>query len=315
VPVNVGGIDVIVGASIGISMYPQDAQTREVLFQAADTAMYRAKGAGRNRYRLFEQEMTVASQVRMALEVSLRPALARGEFELHYQPRYALDGMRLYGMEALIRWNHPERGRVPPQQFIGIAEETGLINAIGRWVLEEACARTRGLMDEYGRKLVVSVNVSARQLAQAGFAGEVRETLARTGLPPGCLELELTESALIEDIEHTASMLRELKGLGIQLAVDDFGTGYSSLAYLRRFPIDVLKLDRSFVMQQDDNVTTVDFVKAFVDMAHALGMAVVAEGVETAEVLEFLRAARCDQAQGYHLARPMPLAQLRGVIG
>ncbi len=318
-PVSVGGSDVIVGASIGISMYPQDAQTRELLFQTADTAMYRAKSAGRNRYRFFEPEMTVATQVRMALEVSLRPALARGEFELHYQPRYALDkaslgGLTLYGMEALIRWNHPERGRVPPQQFIGIAEETGLINAIGRWVLEEACSRTRCMMAEYGRKLVVSVNVSARQLAQAGFADEVRAILARTGLTADCLELELTESALIEDIERTASMLRELKGLGIRIAVDDFGTGYSGLAYLRRFPIDVLKLDRSFVMEQDGNVTTFDFVKAFVDLAHALGMAVVAEGVETEEVLHFLRAARCDQAQGYYLARPMPLDGLCALL-
>jgi diguanylate cyclase (GGDEF)-like protein/PAS domain S-box-containing protein len=314
-PIQVGGIDVIVGASIGISMYPQDAQTRELLFQTADTAMYRAKNAGRNRYRLFEPEMTVATRERMALEVSLRPALARGEFELHYQPRYALDGMALVGMEALIRWNHPQRGKVSPQQFIGIAEETGLIVEIGRWVLEEACTRTRQLIDEHGRSIMVSVNVSARQLSQAGFADEVRATLARTGLPPACLELELTESALIEDIERTASMLRELKQLGIALAVDDFGTGYSGLAYLRRFPIDVLKLDRSFVLQQDDDVSTFDFVKAFVDLAHALGMAVVAEGVETGEVLDFLRAARCDQAQGYYLARPMPLPQLRTLIG
>ena len=319
-PVKIGGIDVIVGASIGISIYPQDAQTREILFQTADTAMYRAKNAGRNRYRFFEPEMTVATQARMALEVSLRPALARGEFELHYQPRYALcaaspGGVALHGMEALIRWNHPERGQVPPQQFIGIAEETGLIVGIGRWVLEEACMRTRELMTSSGRKVVVSVNVSARQLAQAAFAAEVREILARTGLAPDCLELELTESALIEDIEHTAAVLRELKRLGVKLAVDDFGTGYSSLAYLRRFPIDVLKLDRSFLMQQDENVATVDFVKAFVDMAHALGMAVVAEGVETAEVLAFLRAAHCDQAQGYYLALPMPLARLRALVG
>ncbi|NNG21597.1 bifunctional diguanylate cyclase/phosphodiesterase [Telluria aromaticivorans] len=313
-PITVGGHDVIVGASIGISMFPQDAQTREMLFQTADTAMYRAKGAGRNRYRFFEPEMTVASQVRMALEVSLRPALARGEFELHYQPRIELAGMALVGMEALIRWNHPERGRVSPQQFIAIAEETGLIVDIGRWVLLEACTRTRRLMDEFGRPVAVSVNVSARQLAQPAFVDEVRTVLARTGLPPECLELELTESALIEDIEHTASMLRELKRLGISLAVDDFGTGFSSLAYLRRFPIDVLKLDRSFVLQQDQDVSTFDFIKAFVDMAHALNMAVVAEGVETGEVLDLLRAARCDQAQGYYLARPMTLSELRSVI-
>ncbi|WP_020653388.1 sensor domain-containing protein [Massilia niastensis] len=313
-PIKVGGQDIIVGASIGISMYPQDAATRELLFQSADTAMYRAKAAGRNGYRFFEPEMTAAAQVRMALETSLRPALARGEFELHYQPRVDLRSMELYGVEALIRWNHPERGRVPPQQFIGIAEETGMIVEIGRWVLAEACAATCALVAEFGRPVRVSVNVSARQLAQPGFVDEVREVLARTGLDPACLELELTESALIEDLEQTASVLRELKRLGLLLAVDDFGTGYSGLAYLRSFPMDVLKLDRSFVLQQDDTITTFDFVKAFVDMAHALGLSVVAEGVETAEVLAFLRAADCDQAQGYYLARPMPLGALRALI-
>ncbi|MBQ5964738.1 EAL domain-containing protein [Massilia sp. ZL223] len=313
-PVVVGGHDMVVGASIGISMYPRDARTRETLFQTADTAMYRAKSSGRNRYRFFEPEMTVAAQVRMALEVSLRPALARREFELHYQPRIDLRSMEPVGMEALIRWNHPERGRVPPQQFIAIAEETGLIAAIGHWVLLEACAQTRRLIDEYGRPIRVSVNVSARQLAQPGFGAEVRDVLARTGLPRSCLELELTESALIEDIEHTASMLRELKKLGLVLAVDDFGTGYSSLAYLRRFPIDVLKLDRSFVLQQDDTITAFEFVKAFVGMAHALNMAVVAEGVETAEVLDFLCAAECDEAQGYYLARPAPLDAVRDLL-
>lgn len=313
-PVSVGDHEVIAGASIGISMYPVDAQTKEVLFQTADTAMYRAKSAGRNRFRFFEPEMTVETKVRMALEVSLRPALSRGEFELHYQPRVDLRTMQLYGLEALIRWNHPEHGRVSPQQFIAIAEETGLIVSIGRWVMMEACTQTRRLMDEYQRPVRVSVNVSARQLAQPNFGAEVREVLARTGLPPECLELELTESALIEDIERTAKMLRELKTLGILIAVDDFGTGYSGLAYLRRFPIDVLKLDRSFVLQQDETITTFDFVKAFVDMAHALNMSVVAEGVETAEVLAFLRAAECDQAQGYYLARPMPLGQLRELM-
>ncbi|OON62888.1 hypothetical protein B0920_05510 [Massilia sp. KIM] len=314
-PVAVGGHDVIVGASIGISLYPQDAGTRETLFQTADTAMYRAKSSGRNRYRFFEPEMTVATRERMALEVSLRPALPRREFELHYQPRVDLASMRPVGMEALIRWNHPERGRVSPQQFIGIAEETGLICEIGHWVLQEACTATRRLMDEFGRELRVSVNVSARQLARPRFGDEVREVLAASGLPPHCLELELTESALIEDIEQTAGILRELKKLGLALAVDDFGTGYSALAYLRRFPIDVLKLDRSFVLEQDDAIDSFDFVKAFVGMAHALKLAVVAEGVETAEVLAFLRAAQCDEAQGYYLARPMPLEALRERLG
>jgi diguanylate cyclase (GGDEF)-like protein/PAS domain S-box-containing protein len=313
-PVTVGAQDVVVGASIGISMYPRDAATRELLFQTADTAMYRAKAEGRNRYRFFEPAMTVAARARMALELSLRPALAREEFELHYQPRVDLRSMAVVGMEALIRWRHPQQGMVPPQQFIGIAEETGLINPIGRWVLREACRQTRRLIDEFGRPIRVSVNVSARQLAQQGFVAEVREALADAGLAPSALELELTESAVIDDLERTAAMLGELQALGVKLAVDDFGTGYSGLAYLRRLPIDVLKLDRSFVMQDDGRISAFDFVKAFVDMAHALQMSVVAEGVETTEVLDFLRAASCDEAQGYLLGRPLPLAELRALL-
>jgi diguanylate cyclase (GGDEF)-like protein/PAS domain S-box-containing protein len=313
-PVTIGAQDVVVGASIGISMYPRDAATRELLFQTADTAMYRAKAEGRNRYRFFEPEMTVAARARMALELSLRPALAREEFELHYQPRVDLRSMEVVGMEALIRWRHPQQGMVPPQQFIGIAEETGLINPIGRWVLREACRQTRRLYEEFGRPIRVSVNVSARQLAQPGFVAEVREALADSALCPFALELELTESALIEDIERTAAMLGELQALGVKLAVDDFGTGYSGLAYLRRLPIDVLKLDRSFVLQDDGRISAFDFVKAFVDMAHALQMSVVAEGVETTEVLDFLRAASCDEAQGYLLGRPLPLPELRALL-
>ena len=310
-PITIAGQDVIIGASIGISLFPLDGNSKEQLFQAADTAMYRAKAAGRNRYRFFEPEMAFATRERMALETSLRPALARGEFELHYQPRIDLRSMAMVGMEALIRWNHPERGLVSPAQFIPIAEETGLIAPIGRWVLREACLQTGRLMTEFGREICVSVNVSARQLAHATFVGEVREALQESGIPPHCLELELTESALIADIERTALMLRELHGLGVKLAVDDFGTGYSGLAYLRSFPIDVLKLDRSFVLQEDERISAFDFVKAFVDMAHALKLAVVAEGVETPDVVEFLRAADCDEAQGYHFARPLALETLR----
>jgi EAL domain-containing protein (putative c-di-GMP-specific phosphodiesterase class I) len=219
--------------------------------------------------------------------------------------------MAVVGLEALIRWNSADLGRVAPGEFIAIAEETGLIVPIGRWVLHEACRQTRGLIDRDGRAIRVSVNVSARQLAQAGFVDEVRAVLADTGLPPDCLEVELTESALIEDMARTAAMLDELRALGVKLAVDDFGTGYSGLAYLRRFHIDVLKLDRSFVLQEDGRISAFDFVKAFVDMAHALKLSVVAEGVETAEVLDFLRAADCDEVQGYLMARPMPFDALQ----
>jgi diguanylate cyclase (GGDEF)-like protein/PAS domain S-box-containing protein len=313
-PVRVGTQDVIIGASIGISLYPQDAGSREVLFQTADTAMYRAKAAGRNRYCFFEPGMTAQAQARMALELSLRPALARGEFELAFQPRIDLRSMAVVGMEALIRWNHPQLGRVAPGEFIAIAEETGLITSIGRWVLHQACRATQALLEQYGKPVRVSVNVSARQLAQGGFVDEVRAALELSGLAPCHLELELTESTLIEDMERTAAMLGELQALGVKIAVDDFGTGYSGLAYLRRFPIDVLKLDRSFVLQDDGRISAFDFVKAFVDMAHALRMSVVAEGVESAEVLDFLRAADCDEAQGYLLARPMPLAAVGALL-
>jgi diguanylate cyclase (GGDEF)-like protein/PAS domain S-box-containing protein len=309
-PVRVGGQEVTAGGSIGISMFPHDAGTRELLFQTADTAMYGAKRAGRNRYRFFEPAMTLAAQARMALEMALRPALARAEFELHYQPRIDLRTMNVVGIEALIRWNSADLGRVSPGEFIAIAEETGLILPIGRWVLNEACRQTRRLIDRHGRTIRVSVNVSARQLAQPGFVDDVRTALADTGLPADCLEVELTESALIEDIPRTAAMLDELRALGVKLAVDDFGTGYSGLAYLRRFHIDVLKLDRSFVLQADGRISAFDFIKAFVDMAHALKLSVVAEGVETAEVLDFLRAADCDEVQGYLMARPMPLEAL-----
>jgi diguanylate cyclase (GGDEF)-like protein/PAS domain S-box-containing protein len=306
-PINIGGHAVVISASIGISMFPEDGQTKEMLFQAADTAMYRAKDAGRNDYRFFELEMSMAAKTRMALEISLRPALSRKEFELHYQPRIDLKTMSVVGMEALIRWNHPELGLVPPMQFIPIAEDTGLIDSIGQWVLGEACEQTRRLVDRFGRGLRVSVNLSARQLRRHDIVDQVQAALRRTNLPPHFLELELTESALIEDIEHSAGILKELKNLGITLAVDDFGTGYSGLAYLRRFPIDVLKLDRSFVLQQDEGISSFQFIKAFVDMAHALKLSVVAEGVETGDVLDFLRSALCDEAQGYFLARPLTL--------
>jgi EAL domain-containing protein (putative c-di-GMP-specific phosphodiesterase class I) len=306
-PIAIGGNEVIIGASIGISMFPEDGKTKALLFQSADTAMYRAKAAGRNGYCFFEAAMSVAAKTRMALELSLRPALARKEFELYYQPRIDLKTMSIVGMEALIRWNHPELGLVPPMQFIPIAEDSGLIDPIGQWVLEEACEQTRRFVDQFGRGLRVSVNLSVRQLRRDDIVDQVETVLRRTGLPPNLLELELTESALIENIEHTAGILKDLKNLGITLAVDDFGTGYSGLAYLRSFPIDVLKLDRSFVLQKDEGISSFEFIKAFVDMAHALKLSVVAEGVETGEVLDFLRSASCDEAQGYFLARPLTL--------
>jgi diguanylate cyclase (GGDEF)-like protein/PAS domain S-box-containing protein len=308
-PFDLGGQEVYVGASIGISLFPQDGSTKEILFQNADTAMYEAKDSGRNGYRFFRDEMSVEAKQRLALESALRKALERNEFSMHYQPRIDLANGEVHGSEALLRWSHPQLGNVPPLHFIPIAEETGLIEAIGQWVLEESCRQTKELIDRLGQPLGVSVNLSARQLKCPNLVAQVSHALLKSGLPPEMLELELTESALIEDIEGSVVVLRALKALGISLAVDDFGTGYSGLAYLRKFPIDILKLDRSFVTQEDEGISTSRFIKAFVDMAHALNLSVVAEGVETEETLAMLKTAECDEAQGYLFARPMPFTE------
>ncbi|MDB5840599.1 MAG: domain S-box protein [Herminiimonas sp.] len=306
-PFYIAGQEVYICASVGISMFPEHGKTTERLFQHADTAMYRAKAAGRNGYRFFEEEMSVEAKIRMTLEHALRRALERNEFELNYQPRLDLKTMTIVGMEALLRWNHPQLGPVAPMQFIPIAEERGLIDAIGQWVLKEACMHTRHLIDRFGRSLRVSVNLSARQLKCPDLVRKVQDALSEAGLPAHLLELELTESALIEDMDVSASMLKELKKVGILLSVDDFGTGYSGLAYLQRFPLDALKLDRSFINQQIDGDRNARFIKAFIDLAHALNLSVVAEGIETPDTLAFLRDCACDEGQGYLLAQPLVL--------
>lgn len=314
VPFDIEGQEVVVSASIGISMFPQDGQTNELLFQNADTAMYRAKAAGRNCYRFFEAAMSVTAKARMTIEQALRHALERNEFELHYQPRIDLASMSIIGMEALIRWNHPQLGAIPPLEFIPIAEERGLIEPIGRWVLQEACMQTRRFIDRFGRPLRVSVNLSARQLQCRDLLKQVETVLNAANLPHHLLEMELTESALIDDIDVSSRVLGELKQLGIFLAVDDFGTGYSALAYLQRFPLDVLKLDRSFINAQIDSGKNSKFIKAFIDLAHALNLSVVAEGIETAETLQFLRALNCDEGQGYLFTKPLPVDEFENFL-
>jgi diguanylate cyclase (GGDEF)-like protein/PAS domain S-box-containing protein len=308
-PFHVDGLEMCVGASIGISLSDQDVDTPERLFQNADTAMYRAKAVGDSSYRFFEPGMSIEARRRLQLEVAMRSALASGQFELHYQPRIDLHTMRIRGMEALLRWNHPDLGRIAPLEFIPIAEERGHIEAIGKWVLRAACREAQRLSDQYGVELHVSVNVSARQLRSAALLDEVAQALHESGLPPEALELELTESALIEDIEQSAELLQRLKHLGVKVSLDDFGTGYSSLSYLKRFPVDVLKLDRSFFHEHAFGAGNSGFVKALIDMAHALGLTVVAEGIETTEVVETLRQAACDQGQGYLFAKPMALPE------
>ena len=307
-PFHADGLEMHVGASIGISLSGSEAGTPELLFQNADTAMYKAKARGESAFQFFEREMGAEALRRLQIEAALRRALELGQFELHYQPRVDVRTLRLRGVEALLRWQHPELGRVGPFEFIPIAEERGHIEAIGLWVLEEACRVGRRLSEQYAFPLHVSVNVSARQLRSLDLAGDVARVLRETGFPARALELELTESALIEDIEQSVDVLRRLKALGVKLALDDFGTGYSSLSYLKRFPVDVMKLDRSFFLEQSQDANGDQFVAALVHMAHALGLKVVAEGIETEDVMETLRDCRCDEAQGYLFARPMALA-------
>ena len=310
-PFDLGVQEVFVSASIGVAMYPRDAATREGLFQNADAAMYRAKASGRNAWCFFEAEMSAQTRMRMQIEQALHRALERSEFELHYQPRVDLRSMEVVGMEALIRWNHPQLGRVAPLDFIPIAEEKGLIEDIGAWVLREACLQNGRFLRQFGRPLRVSVNLSARQLRCENLGAQVAAALDAAGLPPHLLELELTESALIEDMDMSARRLGELKQSGIRIAVDDFGTGYSALAYLQRFPLDILKLDRSFIRQQGDGAGNANFIKAFIDLAHALNLSVIAEGIETAAMLESLRTAQCDEGQGYLFSRPLSLSEFQ----
>ena len=309
VPFYIDGLEMCVGASIGISLSCQEGVTADLLFQNADTAMYKAKALGESSYQFFEPEMSVEARRRLQIEAALRRALELGQFELHYQPRVDVRTLRLRGVEVLLRWHHPDLGWVSPLEFIPIAEERGHIEAIGRWVLQEACRVGKRLGDKYGTTLHVSVNVSARQLRTASLVAEVEQALRESGFPARALELELTESALIEDTEQSVDVLRRLKRLGVTLALDDFGTGYSSLSYLKRFPVDVLKLDRSFFLEQSLDANGDEFVAALVHMAHALGLKVVAEGIETEEVMETLRDCRCDEAQGYLFARPMALPE------
>jgi diguanylate cyclase (GGDEF)-like protein/PAS domain S-box-containing protein len=310
-PFDLGAQEVLVSASVGVAMYPAHATTREGLFQNADAAMYRAKASGRNAWCFFEAEMSVETRRRMQLEQALHQALARGEFELHYQPRVDLRSMAVTGMEALIRWNHPLLGRVAPLDFIPIAEEKGLIDAIGAWVLQEACLQNGRILRQFGRALRVSVNLSARQLRSDKLVAQAAAALDAAGLPPHLLELELTEAAMIQDMDLSVRRLGELKASGIRITVDDFGTGYSALACLQRLPLDMLKLDRSFINQQVDGAGNASFIKAVIDLAHALNLSVVAEGVETAATLDILRMLQCDEGQGILFSRPLSLPEFQ----
>jgi diguanylate cyclase (GGDEF)-like protein/PAS domain S-box-containing protein len=297
--------DLHITASIGVSIYPDDGLDAETLIKNADTAMYQAKENGRQSYQFFKPAMNVRAVERQSIEVSLRRALERQEFALHYQPKVNLKTGQITGAEALLRWTHPVRGQVPPAQFIGVAEACGLILPIGNWVLREACKQAQAWVDAGLRIGTMAVNISALEFGDEKFLEGVFAILEDTGLDPQFLELELTESVLMKRVESTESVLMKLRGRGVQLAVDDFGTGYSSLSYLTKFPIDALKIDQSFVRQITATPDDTAIVTAVISMGRSLNLRVVAEGVETYEELAFLQAHRCDEAQGYYFSQPL----------
>lgn len=306
--------ELYVSVSIGISIYPVDGLDAATLIKSADTAMYHAKAAGRNTYKFFEQVMNDQAVQRQSIETSLRGALERQEFVLHYQPKVQLSSGMIGSVEALIRWQHPVHGLLPPAQFVSIAEDCGLILPIGRWVLREACRQARAWQQAGLPPITVAVNTSALEFRDKDFLDNVRATLADTHLEPQFLELELTESVLIRDIASTNFMLHALAKLGIKLAIDDFGTGYSSLSYLRQFPIDTLKIDQSFVNQMTHNPDNATIVSAIISLGKSLQKRVIAEGVETAEQCAFLQAQLCDEAQGYYFSHPLPAEVLAALL-
>jgi diguanylate cyclase (GGDEF)-like protein len=310
-PFQVEGHDVTVSASIGIAMAPRDGADPDTLLKFADMALYAAKTDGRRTYRFFEPDMNERLHARRAMETDLRLAFARNEFELYYQPTIDIGSGRVVGFEALLRWHHPERGLVPPGEFIPLAESIGLIVPLGEWVLREACAEAA----RWPGDMTVAVNLSPLQFKNANLVQTVTDALAAAGLPPRRLELEITESVLLQENENNPATLHRLRDRGVRIALDDFGTGYSSLSYLRVFPFDRIKIDGSFVKELPHNVECVSIVRAMADLARGLRMATTAEGVETPEQLEALRADGVTAAQGYLFSRPLPAGDLRELLG
>jgi diguanylate cyclase (GGDEF)-like protein len=314
VPVNVQGQESVVTASVGIATFPADGDNAEALLGAADAAMYRAKQSGRNAFHFFTADINTRTRARAQMGIELRRALERREFSLAYQPKIDLTTGQPCGAEALLRWKHPERGSIAPVDFIPVLEETGLIVPVGEWVLRRACEDLKEWLGRGAPAMPVAVNLSARQFRQHDLEERIRSIVYGVGIDPALIELEITESQLMHDPDHAVRVLRGLGDAGLRIAIDDFGTGYSSLAYLTRFPLASLKIDRSFVADVLDDQADATIVRTIVDMAHTLGFTVIAEGVERDSQAAFLRALGCEQAQGFLFARPMPAEDFSALL-
>jgi predicted signal transduction protein with EAL and GGDEF domain len=313
-PFDEEGYEFFLNASIGIAIYPRDGETSATLLKNADAAMYKAKNSGRGSFQFYTEELTDNAYQYFTLESGLRQALISDQFELHYQAKISLPDEKVTGVEALLRWRHPEMGVIMPDQFISVAEESGLIREIGEWVLLKAC---RDASSWGEREIVfghVAVNLSGVQLQHDGFVDTVRQVLRETGLEARHLELEVTENFLMRDAEASARYLHALRELGLSIAIDDFGTGYSSLAHLTRFPVNKLKIDRSFIQNVCEDDQSREVSRTIISLGHTLEMQVVAEGIEKLDQLEFLKREGCDEGQGYYISKPLPKAEFEAFV-
>jgi diguanylate cyclase (GGDEF)-like protein len=314
-PITVDGHELVVSASMGISMLPDTAREISALVSQSNIAMQHAKHLGGNNFQFYTESLQASTLERLQLENQLRKAIEEKQLQVYYQPKLCLATGRLNAAEALVRWDHPTMGRVPPAEFIGLAEETGLIGPIGEFVLRQACWQACEWQRQGLEPIRVSVNLSVHQLRQGKLVSLVRQVLEETGLAPHYLELELTESQLLDSVEHIIATFQQLRDLGVKLAIDDFGTGYSSLSYLKRIPVDYVKIDQAFIRGLGQGSEDAAITRAIIAMAHGLSLKVVAEGVERAEQLEFLKAERCDEVQGYLISRPVEADDLAALLG
>jgi diguanylate cyclase (GGDEF)-like protein len=313
-PIELCGLECRSTASIGVAMFPSDGEDELTLTKNADMAMYRAKEEGKNGFRFFTSKNAMPSVERLVFEARLRQALERDEFSLHYQPKVDVATNQITGVEALLRWTLPDLGPLQPIQFIPLAEETGLIVPIGRWVLKEACEQNMAWRRQGLPPLSMAVNLSPRQFSDENLLQDIDDALAASGMPPQLLQLEITESMMMQNVGRAIELLDIIRGRGVRLAIDDFGTGYSSMSLMKKFPVDTIKIDRSFVKDLPQDTEDRAIAQAIISMGKALGLTVVAEGVETAEQAEFLRERGCDEMQGYLFGRPVPAAGIPGVV-